>query len=74
VYVAGRSVIPANYTEAAKIIIKHLWSVQQTPGMGSSGAFNPFGAADVSSSIAGAGYAIPNRAAELLGGRGVICA
>jgi hypothetical protein len=72
VYVAGRSVIPANYTEAAKVILKHLWTVQQTPGMGSR-VFG-VGGEDISAGIAGMGYALPNRAAEYLGGRGVTCA
>jgi len=71
-YVAGRSVIPANFVEAAKIIVKHLWTVQQTPGMGSR--VMGVGGDDISAGIAGLGFALPNRAAELLGGRGVICA
>jgi len=71
-YVAGRAVIPANFIEAAKVIAKHLWGVQQTPGMGS----RVFGAGgdDISAGIAGLGFALPNRAAELLGGRGVVVA
>lgn len=71
VYVVGQPVIPANYTEAAKIILKHLWQTQQAPGMGSR-VFG--GGEDISVGIAGMGYAIPNRAAELLGGRGVVVA
>jgi len=71
-YVAGRSVIPANFIEAAKVIAKHLWGVQQTAGMGSR-VFG-VGGDDISAGIAGLGFALPNRAAELLGGRGVICA
>jgi hypothetical protein len=66
-YVAGRSIVPANYTEAAKIILKHLWQTQQTPGMGSR-VFGG-GGEDVTVGLAGLGFAIPNRAAELLGGR-----
>lgn len=69
VYVAGRVVMPANYIEAAKIILKHLWQFQQAPGMGSR-VFG--GGEDISASIAGMGYALPNRAAELLGGRGLV--
>jgi hypothetical protein len=71
-YVAGLTVIPSNFLEAAKVIAKHLWGVQQTAGMGS----RVFGAGgeDISAGIAGLGFALPNRAAELLGGRGVICA
>jgi hypothetical protein len=66
-YMAGRSIVPANYTEAAKIILKHLWQTQQTPGMGSR-VFGG-GGEDVTVGLAGLGFAIPNRAAELLGGR-----
>lgn len=64
-YVVGYPVIPANYVEGAKHILKHLWEIQQTPGLGTS----PF-TGDISPAIAGMGYAIPNRAAQLLGGRG----
>jgi hypothetical protein len=67
-YVAGYQLIPANFVEGAKIILRHLWQTQQTPGMGSS----VFGSGeDVSVGVAGMGFAIPNRAAELLGGRGI---
>lgn len=71
VYIAGRAIIPANYVEAAKIILKHLWQTQQAPGMGSR-VFG--GGEDITASIAGMGYAVPNRAAELLGSRGVVVA
>jgi hypothetical protein len=69
-YVAGYQVVPANFTEAAKIILKHLWQTQQTPGMGS----RVFGGEDVTGGLAGLGFAIPNRAAELLGGRAPVVA
>jgi hypothetical protein len=69
--VAGYQVVPANFTEAAKIILKHLWQTQQTPGMGS----RMFGGGDdITVGIAGLGFAIPNRAAELLGGRAPVVA
>lgn len=71
-YVAGRAVVPANFTEAAKIILRHLWGAQQTPGMG--GRVFGVGGDDISAGIAGLGFALPNRAAELLGGRGVVVA
>lgn len=68
-YVAGYSVIPASYIEAAKIILKHLWQAQQTPGMGRS----PFAAGGDDTTVI-AGFAIPNRALELLGGRSPLLA
>lgn len=71
-YLAGYAVIPGNYVEAAKIILRHLWETQQTPGMASP-VFGS-GGSDVTPGIAGMGYAIPNRAAELLGGRGPMIA
>lgn len=62
-YVAGYTAIPANFLEAGKIILRHLWQTQQTPGMGSK----VFGVDDAAPF--GFGFAIPNRAAELLGGK-----
>jgi hypothetical protein len=66
-YVAGYSIIPANYTLAAKIIIEHLWQLQRQPSITPAGA-NLFGNDD-SSVIIPMGFAVPARAAELLGGR-----
>lgn len=63
-YVAGYQIVPANVTEAAKIILRHLWQTQQTPGMGP----RVFGGGEDSAPV-GLGFAIPNRAVELLGGR-----
>lgn len=62
-YIAGYPLIPANMIEGAKIILRHLWQTQQAPGMGSS----MFGG---DQQPVGMSYAIPNRAAELLGGQG----
>lgn len=65
VYRVGPAAIPANYVEAAKIIVKHLWETrrptQRIPG--------PGGMQDsMTTTYAGSfGYAIPNRALELLG-------
>lgn len=69
VYVAGRAVMLANHVEAAKVILKHLWQTQQTPGLAS----RVFGGEEAPA-VAGLGFAIPNRAAELLGGRGPVVA
>lgn len=61
----GYEIVPANYTEAAAIIVQHLWETrrptQRTPG--------PGGLQDsMTTTYAGSfGYAIPNRALELLG-------
>lgn len=71
-YVAGYAVIPANFSLAAKIIIAHLWETQQ-PALARErwGAPGPFGArggeAGEFATSAGLGYAVPNRALELLG-------
>lgn len=65
-FVAGRAQIPANYTLAAKIISAHLWETQQQQGLGPQG---PFGADNQFLSPTGRGFAIPNRAIELLGRR-----
>ena len=64
-YVAGYQVIPANFTLAAKIIAAHLWLTQQQPGLGPS----PFGADAETLTPVGLGYAVPNRAVQLLGSR-----
>ncbi|MBA2951590.1 head-tail connector protein [Streptomyces himalayensis] len=64
-YTAGRAVIPANITAAAKIILQHLWRTQY----GASRALAGIGGGDdfnVTEPIAGFGYAIPNRALQLL--------
>lgn len=64
-YVAGRPVIPANITSAAKIILAHLWRTQY----GGSRALPAVGGGDdyaVTEPIPGFGYAIPNRALQLL--------
>lgn len=63
--VGGYTVIPPNYTLAAKIIVAHLWETQQQPGLGS----NPYGADAQFLTPTGRGFAIPNRAVELLGRR-----
>lgn len=63
VYVAGRSVIPANYTLAGRIIVQHLW--ETTRGNPRTGPW-PGGQEDTTQ-IFGMGFAIPNRALQLLG-------
>ncbi|MFD9306134.1 hypothetical protein ACFWCB_26355 [Streptomyces sp. NPDC060048] len=65
VYVAGRAVIPANLASAARIILQHLWRTQYGASRGLSGMG---GGEDylVTEPIPGFGYAIPNRALQLL--------
>ncbi|MFG3426140.1 hypothetical protein [Streptomyces californicus] len=62
VYRAGRPVVPANIRAAAKLIVQHLWRTTQGPGRPQLGG----GDFDVSEPIPGFGYAIPNRALQLL--------
>lgn len=63
-YVAGRPVITANITSAARVILQHLWRTQHPSGSGRP----QLGTDDyaVTEPIAGIGYAIPNRALHLL--------
>lgn len=61
-YTAGRRIIPANIAAAARIILQHLWRTQQGPGRPQIGT----GDYDVTEPIPGLGYAIPNRAMQLL--------
>ncbi|MFD5975564.1 hypothetical protein [Streptomyces bacillaris] len=61
-YTAGRPVVPANITAAARIIVQHLWRTGQGPGRPQIGT----GDFDVTEPITGFGYAIPNRALQLL--------
>lgn len=59
-YVAGTGTIPANVKLAARIILRHLWQVDQQ-------GFRPqFGAPDADTVQIPSGYAIPRRAFELL--------
>jgi hypothetical protein len=62
-YVAGLAEIPANYTEAAEIIIQHLWDTQR----GSKGGAHVGGLDTPGAGFTSFGFAIPNRAMELLG-------
>jgi hypothetical protein len=59
-YLAGRTIIPPNITQAAKIILGHIWQTQR-------GAGTPayLGGDDVTSGTE-SGFSVPNRALELL--------
>lgn len=67
VYTAGMSVIPARYTLAAAIIVQHLWQTQRglkgSPKTSSLAEPHGYGASYL-------GFAIPQRALELLGSGG----
>ncbi|HEY9417671.1 MAG TPA: hypothetical protein VIQ30_23170 [Pseudonocardia sp.] len=62
VYKAGRTVIPSNYTRAALIIVEHLWQTERPFATGMDGAYD-----DSMTLVRGMGFAVPNRALELLG-------
>jgi hypothetical protein len=63
-YTVGRPVIPENILLAARIIIRHLWAIERG-GSGSNSLGQP--SDDVTMLY---GYAIPNRALEVLDGPG----
>ncbi|MEV7684469.1 phage head-tail connector protein [Streptomyces bungoensis] len=58
-YVAGDAIVPANVQLAALIIVQHLWETQRGRGGMVAGGGGEF--------TMPAGYALPNRACELLG-------
>jgi hypothetical protein len=62
-YVAGMTLIPANYREATEIVAQHLWDAKR----GSKGSPFPGGLDTPGAGITSFGYALPNRAKELLG-------
>jgi hypothetical protein len=62
-YTAGRGSVPATINLAARILIQHLWRTQQGPGRPGLGGGDDYA---VTEPVAGYGYAIPNRALELL--------
>jgi len=61
-YRAGRAIVSANIRSASKIILQHLWRTRQGPGRPQLGT----GDFDVTEPIPGLGFAIPNRAVQLL--------
>lgn len=66
-YTAGRAAVPANVSLAAKLILQHLWRTNYGAARGLSGIGGGEDFA-VTEQIPGLGYAIPNRALQLLQG------
>ncbi|WP_236241160.1 hypothetical protein [Streptomyces sp. CC228A] len=63
-YTAGRTVIGENITGAARIILEHLWRTQRAGRRGGlAGGGEDY---SVTEPIPGLGYAVPNRALQLL--------
>lgn len=67
VYVAGRAIVPANASLAGKLILQHLWRTEYGAARGLTGIGGGEDYA-VTEPIPGFGYAIPNRALQLLQG------
>jgi len=67
-YVAGHPEVPQNFILATLIIAAHLYELQHPPAPGIAG-YGIQGAVDDSLSSSSRGFAIPNKALELLGGR-----
>ncbi|WP_155054586.1 hypothetical protein [Streptomyces blattellae] len=61
-YTAGRRIVTENISSAAELILQHLWRTRQGPGRPQRGGED----FDVTEPIPGLGYAIPNRALQLL--------
>lgn len=64
-YTAGRAIVPPNVSLAAKLILQHLWRTNFGASRGLSGV----GGGDdflATEQVPGFGYAIPNRALQLL--------
>jgi hypothetical protein len=62
-YRAGRTVIAENISGAARIILEHLWLTQRGNRGGLAGGGQDY---NVTELIPGLGYAVPNRALQLL--------
>jgi hypothetical protein len=63
-YTAGSPVVKANWTLAARIIVQHLWETQR----GTAGSLHPGGLDTPGAGFTRFGFALPNRALELLTG------
>lgn len=60
-YLAGRRPIPIRFRQAGEIILQHLWTTQRGPSLQSV----PGG--EETTMVPGYGFAVPNRALQLLG-------
>lgn len=63
-YTAGRTSVPAHYSRAALIIIRHMWETQRNAGGGRPGLGEE---APDSYTVSPRAYTVPYRAVELLG-------
>ena len=61
-YRAGRLIVTENISSAAELILQHLWRTRLGPGRPQRGGADY----DVTEPVPGLGYAIPNRALQLL--------
>jgi hypothetical protein len=66
-YTAGRAAVPPNVSLAAKIILQHMWRTNYGAARGLSGIGGGEDFA-VTEQVPGLGYAVPNRALQLLQG------
>jgi hypothetical protein len=67
VYTAGwGTALPPAFNLAARIILQHLWEVQQGPSQRPSMGAGGFDAATQSYHNVGLGFAIPNRVVEIM--------
>lgn len=66
-YAVGRAAVPANVSLAARLILQHLWRTNYgaARGLAAIGGGEDF---SVTEQVPGLGYAIPNRALQLLQG------
>ncbi|MFC3454000.1 hypothetical protein [Amycolatopsis speibonae] len=67
IYTAGMTIVPEEYGLAARIIVQHLWETQRGNAGGPRVGL-PDSMMSNAGGYSGKGYAIPNRALELLGG------
>ncbi|KAF4408658.1 phage head-tail connector protein [Streptomyces lycii] len=62
-YTAGREIVPSALTDAALIILQHIWRTQRGPARGGVAGSTDY---SVTEPVQGFGYAIPNRALQLM--------
>lgn len=66
-YTAGRRIVPATMTMAARVIVAHMWETQRghTQGRRQTSAMDRMGSGDVAP-VPGVSFMVPRRALELL--------